>query len=173
MKKEMLSILIGVFLLISISAYQISSDDLKYGEDVDLNLVEAYLAENVMSNLFLCEMLRETQDSKIIGQQIPDKIPFKNEIINIYISEEIFGYVVLNNSYVDEFNCSVNLDQTYDVFIKDYNIIGEIQESKDPVNLLNEKIKSGDVEIKGYGFVKKVKLGIVKLGLKVASWFVE
>ena len=175
MKKDILilSIVFSIFLLNFASAYNIDAGDLKYGEDIDSSLVDAYLEKNTFSNSFLCELLKETQSSKIIGQQIPDKVPFKNEIINVYIGGEIFGYVLLNNSYVDEFNCSKNLKPTYDIFIKDYNVIGEFQESNDVITLLQEKIKSEEIEIKGYGLVKKVKLSIMKVGLKVVSWFVE
>jgi hypothetical protein len=172
MEKEVFGIILGIFLLISVSAYQISSDDLEYG-DVDPELVQAYLAENTISNSFLCEMLKETQSSKIIGQQIPDKVPFKNEIINVYIEEEIFGYVILNNSYVDEFDCSENNESTYDILIEDYNTIGDFENSEDPINLMQEKLDSGEIEIISHGFVKKVKLGLMKLGLKVAGWFMS
>ncbi len=117
-----------------------------------------------------CQSLLQYKD-KIIGQVIPSQIPFNTEIFNIYIAEESYGFLELNNSMIEEFDCIENENATYDILIESEATLFDIYESEALVDTLLEKISDGEIKIKGKSFTKKFKSTFVKIGLKIWSWF--
>lgn len=129
----------------------------------------AYAAELNFKELE-CESILIYKD-KVIGQQIPSEVPFSTEIFNIYIAEEIYGYIELNDSYVEDFGCGKNEDATYDILIESEQTLFDIYESDDMMNMILDKINDKEINIKGKKFSKKIKSGFIKLGLKIWNWF--
>ena len=123
------------------------------------------LSENLSCFSFL------SYKDKIIGIQIPTQIPYSDEIFNVYISDEIFGYLELENSTITAFDCLENENKTYDVYIKDSEVFEDFLNSTDMVKSLNEKLSNKEIQIKGASFTKKVKMFFTKLGLKIMGWF--
>ena len=108
----------------------------------------------------------EQYKSEILGQQIPDKVPFANEIINIYVGEQILGNIQIEEKKIKDFACAENEDATYKVEIIDYVVLNDFTSADNFLEVYQEKTKSGEIEVKGIGFGKKIKLGFVKIALK-------
>ncbi len=113
----------------------------------------------------------EIEKAKIIGTEIPKQIPYGNELFNIYIGEEVLGYIEITDSIISDFGCVENENETYRVYIKDYSVLGSFGETADPFEMLQDKLKSKEIEIKGIGFSKKTKMFFTKIGLKIFGWF--
>lgn len=103
---------------------------------------------------------------QIIGKAIPDKAPFNNEILNVYISEEIYGNLVIEESVIEDFSCVENEDASYELTIKDLETMKKFVGSEDYIQTYKEMKKSGEIEIKGVGLGKKIKLAFVNFILK-------
>ena len=122
-------------------------------------------------NQISCSTFEADKDS-LVGMEIPEQIPYSNEIFNIYIAGEIFGNLVLVESIVDDFSCTENPERTYDIYIKDFSVLSDFGETADPFGMFQEKLKNKDIEIKGVSFGKKTKMFFTKVGLKIAGWFI-
>lgn len=103
---------------------------------------------------------------QFIGQSIPEEAPFKNEVINIYVSEEIYGNIVLEEKIIVDFSCSESENPTYNLFIKDLEGVRKFVESENFLENYKEMQKSGEIKIKAIGFGRKIKLTFIKLVLK-------
>lgn len=134
----------------------------QYGiNESELNsLVQQYVDQ------FGCSSLELYKD-QIIGSKIPDKVPYKNEIINLYVANESFGNLVIEEGIVTNFSCEESAENTYNIYIKDYSVLMDFAQGVD-VDKILEKINSGDIIVKGVGFGKKIKWFFSKLALK---WF--
>jgi hypothetical protein len=113
----------------------------------------------------------ESGKSEIIGTEIPEQIPYSNEIFNIYIGDEIFGNIVIIESIISDISCTENENRTYDIYIKDYSVLTSFGETDDTFGMFQEKLKNKEIEIKGVSFGKKTKMFFTKIGLKIAGWF--
>ena len=124
---------------------------------------------NLGSSLFLgnmnCENALEYKD-RIVGQSVPEQAPFKSEVINLYISEEPFGHVALEEKKIKDLSCLKNENYDYEVYFKDTETITKLLESEDTLETYKELKKSGDIEVKAKGLGKKVKLGFINFILK-------
>ncbi|MBT4376779.1 hypothetical protein HOD29_05375 [archaeon] len=114
-----------------------------------------------------CDMLNGFKD-EIVGQEIPSQIPYKNEIFNVYIAEEIFGNIVIEESIVKDFGCVVNDEVTYRVYILDGGVLLDFAETEEVMELVQEKLDNKEILVKGVGLGKKIKWSFTKLLLK---WF--
>ncbi|MDA3837102.1 MAG: hypothetical protein PF542_05765 [Nanoarchaeota archaeon] len=119
------------------------------------------------TNSVSCSVL-ELGKSQVIGYEIPSQVPYKNEIFNLYISEEIFGSIIIKKGILTDFSCEINNNQTYDVYIKNYEVFARFTGEGDIVEILNTAIANKDIEIKGKGMGKKLKWFFSRIGLK---WF--
>jgi uncharacterized protein YpmS len=134
----------------------------QYGiDEAQLNsLVEQYLDE------FGCSSL-ESYKEQIIGAQIPDKVPYKNEIINLNISNQSFGSITIEEGIISNFSCDSSEDNTYEVSVKDYSIVLEFMEGFEMEDFL-DKLESEEITVKGVGLGKRIKWFFSKLAMK---WF--
>jgi hypothetical protein len=112
-----------------------------------------------------CNVL-EYQKSLIIGKTLPEKVPFTDEIVNIYIENETFGNIVLENKTIKDFSCKENQYATYKVHINNLSSLNDFMNSKDFIGTYKNKTKSGEIDINGVGLGKKIKLSFVNLFLK-------
>jgi hypothetical protein len=103
---------------------------------------------------------------QIIGKEIPSEAPFDNEIINVYVSEEVYGNLVIKESVIRDFSCSENEDATYSLSIQNLETVKKFLESEDFIDSYKSMKKSGEIEVKGIGFGKKLKLAFVNFILK-------
>ncbi len=103
---------------------------------------------------------------QIVGNEIPSEAPFNDEIINVYISNETYGNLVIEESVIKDFSCVENEDASYEIRIKDLQTMKDFVESEDFIQTYKDMKKSGDLEIKGIGFGKKIKLAFVNFVLK-------
>lgn len=123
-------------------------------------------AEEINFKQIECQIVLQYKD-QIIGQEIPSQVPFKTEIFNIYIAGESYGFLELNDSFIDNFDCVENEDATYDILIESEAVLFDIYDSEDFMNGVLDKLDSKEIKIKGKGFGKKVKITFVKIGLKI------
>jgi hypothetical protein len=124
-----------------------------------LVFVSAVSYENIT-----CQNL-ESQKEMAIGFKIPDKAPFTDEIINVYLNGSIFGNIVIENRTLKDFSCLEKEDATYKIFVKNRSVVSGFINSEDVLQTYKDKSDLGEVKIKGVGLVKKIKLGFVKLFL--------
>ena len=116
---------------------------------------------------FSCKNI-EKQKDLAIGQTLPDKAPFTDEIINIYLENETYGNLVIENKTIKDFSCVKNENATYEIFINSSSVIQDFLKSDDLLSTYKEKSDSGEIEIKGIGLGKKFKLFFVKFLLNFA-----
>lgn len=122
-------------------------------------------ALNLNTSELECQNAVQYKD-QFIGQAIPEDAPFKNEIINIYVSEEIYGNIVLEEKVIIDFSCSESEDPTYNLFIQDFESVKKFVESENYLETYKEMQRSEEIKIKAVGFGRKIKLTFIKFVLK-------
>lgn len=103
----------------------------------------------------------------IIGQEIPNKIPYKNEIFNLYISKDFFASIKIYDGKISAFECDESLKQTYNIYIEEYSDLLDFANGFN-IDTLNKKIKNEEIVVEGVGFFKKIKWFFSKIALR---WF--
>jgi len=84
----------------------------------------------------------QVDNNQLKDFEIPSYIPYSDEVFNYYILEEnLNGSIVIENSKFTSINCQENENPTYTIYIKNINILKEIQEAEDGFNIYNEKEK--------------------------------
>ncbi len=116
---------------------------------------------------FSCQNIVQYKDLAI-GQTLPEKAPFTDEIINVYLSEEIYGDIILENKTISDFSCTESEEATYKIYIKSLNTVEDFLNSEDAIETYKQKSDSGEIKVKGVGFGHKIKIAFVKLFLKFA-----
>ena len=112
-------------------------------------------------------------DKFSVGEEIPDNIPYSNEVANFYIIDgDIIGHMVLEDKVVLEANCTETIEPTYNVYILNLDTIKDIEYAESPVDEVDNKISEGEIIIEGTNFGKKVKALGLRVIIKVVSWFV-
>ncbi len=124
----------------------------------------------------LSELIKEAkalEPSQLPG--LPPQIPFlgSDENINIHLrlnngSETVLG-VKLRDRKITEIGDPLE-DWTLRVALSE-KTLEKLMASRNPLNELRGALKSQEIKIQGRTFTKKVKAGILKLGLKLAGWF--
>lgn len=128
------------------------------------------MAEDFTFEQMECQSILQYK-SEIIGIEIPEEVPLNSEIINLYLSENIYGHIVLENKVVEDFDCTENEEATYDVFIKDEQTLWDIYEAEDVADMMLEKFSNKEIKLKGKTFSNKIKAVFARIGLKIFSWF--
>lgn len=103
---------------------------------------------------------------QIVGQAIPEEAPFSDEIINVYISEEIYGNIVLEEKVIADFSCLESEKPTYRFLIKDLESFKKFVESEDFLSSYKEMQKSDEIKVEAVGLGRKIKLTFIKFALK-------
>jgi hypothetical protein len=114
---------------------------------------------------FSCQNIVQYKD-EAIGKPLPEKAPFTDEIINIYLSEETYGNLEIENKTIKDFLCNENENATYQIFVQNEKVVEDFLNSEDILETYQNKTDSGEIEIKGIGLGKKIKLFFVKIALK-------
>lgn len=120
-----------------------------------------------------CEQAKESFNKDFANYEVPRAVPFKNDIFNVYVDDEFFVSAELVDKKIGELSCEFSDEATYNVYLSS-NLIAEINEGKEEINFIkyyNEKRKNGELEIKAVGIGRKIKMGFINFGLKIASWF--
>ena len=138
-----------------------------------IDIQEAPSLEMALESI-VCEDIRDVFNENFTGYMIPEKIPFKDELFNIYIDDEFFISFKLSDKQVILAECEAFEKATYNVYVTSNLIKDAVINRLDinPVDYYNQNMKSGDLKIKPVGFARKVKMGFINLGLKIASWFI-
>ena len=98
-------------------------------------------------------------NEKLNDFQIPDFVPYSDEIFNLYIQEEnLSGSIIIENSSFKSIACENNKNATYEIHIKNLNTVEDIVKSEDFLGTYNEKIGNNEIEIKGVTVGKKIKM---------------
>lgn len=144
--------------------------------------IDSYMTENVNSiedfdfSQLTCEMIKQFGGDDVVGSEIPEQIPFKNEIVSLYLDEKFVGSIVIEDSYIKDYSCEDNLKSTYNVFVTKETIIDitklDTSNISSIIDFYKEKKASGDLKIKGVGFGKSFKFFFLNIGISVASWFI-
>lgn len=136
-----------------------------------LFFVSAEIGSSEMNfeNLKCSDLLQFKSD--VVGQTIPSQIPYSNERFNIYVSGEGFGSIIIEEDIVIDFSCELLEERTYDIYVESIQTITDILNSEAPLSILNEKLGSDEIEIKGATAGKKIKMFFTKIGLKILDWF--
>ena len=120
-----------------------------------------------------CEQVKEIFDKDFINYEIPRATPFKSEVFNMHIDKEFFVSVELIDKKITGITCDESSQPTYNIYVTN-SLVGEVVEGFSEDNLIdyyNQKRKSGELEIEPIGIARKLKMGFINLGLKIASWF--
>ncbi|MGM5488163.1 MAG: hypothetical protein ACQESG_04405 [Nanobdellota archaeon] len=112
----------------------------------------------------------ENHKSEIVGTNLPEYIPYQDEVFNIHMQGETMGHVVLDNGTVTSFSCDQSDSPTYNVHIQSPDVIETIASSDNPLKTLNGMLGS-EIEVKGTTVGKKVKGFFTRLALSIGAWF--
>ena len=123
--------------------------------------------------LLSCSLIKPIINSEISNFEIPEKIPFQNEVFNIYFDNNFLISLNLVDGKFGNITCEESEDVTYDIYIKKELILIIIEEKDNinPLDFYHENRKNGNFDIKPIGFKNKIKFGFINFGLKIASWF--
>ena len=149
-------------------------DDVFHGitGNVISEVKEGSFGEKELGNIS-CEQVKEVFSRDFPDYEIPKAIPFKNEIFDVYIDDEFFVSAELVDKRISQIVCEPSDEVTYNVYIKSKLILdamGNKEEIK-PIDFYNENRKNGQLKIKPVGIIRKIKMGLINFGLKIASWF--
>ena len=133
---------------------------------------ENILTMEILENIS-CGQVKSAFDVDYINYTIPDGIPFKNEFFNVYIDDEFFVFAKLTDKKLTEVLCDESKESTYNVYITRDFIMDTYSKFPDidTIDYYNQNKKSGELKIEAVGFGRKLKMGFINFGLKVASWF--
>jgi len=118
-----------------------------------------------------CEEFGEKIMENGLGIKIPSGVPFSDEIFEVSVDSEVFGYFEFRNKGLFGFFCEEVKGVTYLVDLNSSLLNVDFEEVEDFVGFYNEKKKSGEIVIKGVSFGKKFKLGVLNFGAKILGWF--
>ena len=97
------------------------------------------------------------------GQELPGiakKLFSKNEIVNIYIGEQTFN-IAVQEHVVQELNQGLSENPTIDVIVTE-NAFNKLLSSEASGETFKELLDSKEIQLKPYGFFKKMKFGLAK-----------
>lgn len=148
-----------------------------------LGLVSAGFVDDVFAgvtgNVVLGGEEIECYNAKSVFQEnysdyeIPEGIPFSDDVFDVYVDEDFFVSLELVDKKLVAIECDVSDEVSYSVYVRssliDSITSGELDE--DVVGFYNDKKKSGEIKIEAAGFGKRLKLGFINFGLKIAGWF--
>jgi len=119
-----------------------------------------------------CDDAKVVFEESYIGYEIPGGIPFSDDVFNFYIDDEFFVSFVLEDKKIASVGCEVSEDASYNVYASEELIedLSGYDSGEGVVDFYNKKRASGDLDIVAVGFGKKLKLGFINFGLKIAGW---
>ena len=109
--------------------------------------------------------------NNVIGYTLPSEIPFTTDNFNLYFNKSFYANIDIKNKTISDLSCSENNKSNYNVYIENTQTIVKIVESNDKIKTVNKLMKSGEIQIKGVGFGKKLKIFFMKIGLNIFNWF--
>ena len=71
---------------------------------------------------------------------------------------------------ITNIECDFMEDPTYAIHIKDSTVIDDIVASEVPLDTINAKMKSGDIEVMPIKTGKKIKWFFSKIVLRIGAW---
>lgn len=148
--------LVGLLLLPAVYAQEdISEEDEPLGVEFD-SLCESIISLSKIS----------------VGDSLPGFLPFRNDLINIYdFSDEEVGHIMISGGLVESFDCSVVDEPSIIARIVSSDVVDVIFNSEKPLRTLNEQLGEG-VLIEGTGFVSNAKVGLSRMMIRVANFFI-
>ncbi len=118
-----------------------------------------------------CTQIKTMISDDIVGIKLPDQVPFTDEILNLHLDDKLIASILLVNKTVSDISCDINRTGTYNVYVASSLFEESYDGEINPINFYNEKKASGQIKIVGIGVSRKVKLGFINIGLKIAGWF--
>ena len=125
----------------------------------------AYAQDDVVSQL-------NELSSEYKGQQMPKPFAmiFGNERINVHIDDAKVS-VVTQEGVMTSFKQGHLDDPTMNVYLSEATL-NKILNSDNPGEAVKNALKNKEITYKGVGVGKSIKLFFVKIGAKIASWFI-
>jgi hypothetical protein len=93
-----------------------------------------------------CDDFIKLIDIQFKSVQLPEQVPFSNEVINLYIDEKYMGSVSIENKSIEDVSCSNEDNATFNVYVNS-DIFSEINDNTNYLEFYNEKKSSGDIRI--------------------------
>ncbi|MCF7910452.1 hypothetical protein K9L16_02150 [Candidatus Pacearchaeota archaeon] len=133
-----------------------------------LFLLSFLVAGEANENSSICNKF--TQED-IENFQIPSFVPFSTEKINLFIEDNFEAGVILEDKNIKEISCLEIGNPSYEVYISNSSIIREFQESKNPLELYNKKIKSKEIIIQSQKFTNSIKIKFLNFLSRILGFF--
>lgn len=151
MKK--LFVLTAIFFLLSAFALGFSMDTLKY------------------LNVETCEEFATQLD--IVGEELPDGVPFQNELVNLKINElNLTSNIQVQRGHIVGVFCGESNESTYDLTMDNLSTINDIILDEDPLDAYLDLKETGAITITTTSFGKQLKLFFGNIIATVLNWFV-
>lgn len=140
------------------------------------HLANQEISNNVSFSQISCNVFQEIIGKSIIGTELPDKLPFSNEILQLNIDGNFIGSIIIADNYIRSYSCQEE-KITYNISITE-NFISEISELGDSdisemIHFYKSSKSSGDLKINAIGFTKKVKLLFLNTAVSIGSLFIK
>lgn len=114
-----------------------------------------------------CNFLKK-QENYLKEFEIPKKIPFQNENLQIYLEEDFFGEIIIKEGHLNKFNCEKIEKPTYKIYIEESSTFSDLIENFQ-TETLKEKLHEEKIRVEGVGIMKKIKWFFSKIAIK---WFI-
>lgn len=123
--------------------------------------------------LLTCSFVKPFVDDEVNGVEVPEEVPFKDEILDVYLDDVFLVSLSLEDGKFQEIGCNESSDVTYRIYVKKELILGvrDMEDDFSPIDFYLENTKNGNLGVEPVGFGKKVKFWFINLGIRIASWF--
>ncbi|MGM5485380.1 MAG: hypothetical protein ACQEP1_05930 [Nanobdellota archaeon] len=105
------------------------------------------------------------------GVEVPGFIPYKNEVVDVYLNDTFVAQSEINNREVGNISCESEKESTLDVQVKNASVIEDIAVSDSPLSALEKEIGDG-IKLEPKTRSTKIRNFLFKVEMKVASWFI-
>jgi hypothetical protein len=120
-----------------------------------------------------CSDIKAIFDKEDFDFQFPDAFPFGDDVFDVYLDDGFLVSFELVSDEISGVGCEVSESVNYNVFVTS-GFVEKIESSSLDsgfIDFYNDNKASGDLKIEAVGIGKKLKLGFINFGLKVAGWF--
>lgn len=113
-----------------------------------------------------------TEAGIVENVELPGFIPYKNEVMNIYVGNSIAASIVVEDGVLTNINCdNEESEYTYKITLDSVSTLSDIMEADSAVDAFNDKLKDKSLKIEGKGVMRKVTTFFIKAGAKIAGLF--
>lgn len=141
-------------------------NNMQGGFDDFSNLSEENLG--FLLNFVSCSLIKNVFESEGFEIEIPEDVPIKDEVIVLFLDEAFLATVRIEDKKVSGLICMEPDESRFRVFVSS-DLILKVVLNKDEINptkFIKESLDDGSLKIEAKGIWNRLRLFVVKIGLK-------